>query len=96
VPDPEDAWEGFQVPPQSCSSDQFHLRQKRVALQCASQPKITKDFFNQQVSPNKRKLWPSGRVLGSRLEGRGIDPRPMLDGSGVKAMPGSILAPNPG
>jgi len=30
------------------------------------------------------------------LEGRGIDPRPMLDGSGVKAMPGSIPAPNPG
>ncbi len=29
-------------------------------------------------------------ALGSRSEGRGIDPRPMLDGSGVKAMPGSI------
>jgi len=27
------------------------------------------------------------------LEGRGIDPCPMLDGSGVKAMPGSIPAP---
>jgi len=38
----------------------------------------------------------SGRVLSSRLKGRGIDPRPMLDGSGVKAMPGSIPAPNPG
>jgi len=43
-----------------------------------------------------RKLWSSGRVLGSRLEGRGIYPRPMLDGSGVKTMPGSIPAPNPG
>jgi hypothetical protein len=43
-----------------------------------------------------RKLWSSGRVLGSRLEGRGIDPHPMLDGSGVKTMPGSIPAPNPG
>jgi len=30
------------------------------------------------------------------LEGRGIDPHPMLDGSGVKAMPGSIPATNPG
>jgi len=30
------------------------------------------------------------------LEGRGINPRPMLDGDGVKQMPGSILAPNPG
>jgi len=30
------------------------------------------------------------------LEGRGIDPRPMLDGSGVKAMSGSIPSPNPG
>jgi len=44
----------------------------------------------------KQKLWYSGRVLSSRLEGRGIDPRPMLDGSGVKTMPGSIPAPNPG
>ncbi len=25
-------------------------------------------------------------VVGSRLEGRGFDPRPMLDGRGVKAM----------
>jgi len=32
----------------------------------------------------------SGRALGSRSKGRGFDPRPMLDRSGVKAMPGSI------
>ena len=38
----------------------------------------------------KRKLWSSGRALGSRSEGRGFDPHPMLDGSGVKAIPGSI------
>jgi len=38
----------------------------------------------------------SSRVLCSRLEGHGIDPCPMLDGSGVKAMPPSIPAPNPG
>jgi len=44
----------------------------------------------------KQKLWSSGRVLGSQLEGRGIDPHPMFDGSGVKAMPGSIPSPNPG
>jgi len=44
----------------------------------------------------KRKLWSRGRVLGSRLEGRGINPLPMLDGSGVKAMPGLIPAPNSG
>jgi len=30
------------------------------------------------------------------LEGRGFNPRPMLDGSGVKAMQGLIPAPNPG
>jgi len=35
-----------------------------------------------------QKQWSSGRVLGSRSEGRGIDPHPMLVGSGVKAMPG--------
>jgi len=43
-----------------------------------------------------RKLWSSGSVIGSRLEGCGIDPRPMLDVSGVKVMTGSIPAPNPG
>ncbi len=42
----------------------------------------------------KQKLWPSGRALGSRSEGRGFNPCPMLDGSGVKAMPGSIPTPN--
>ncbi len=36
------------------------------------------------------------RALGSRSEDRGVDPCPMLDGSGVKAMPGLIPAPNPG
>ncbi len=39
---------------------------------------------------SQQKLWSSGRALGSRSEGRGFDPRPMLDGSGVKAMPRSI------
>jgi len=29
-------------------------------------------------------------------KGYGFDPRPMLDGSGVKAVPGSIPAPNSG
>ncbi len=53
-------------------------------------PQSGKNYFRRQ------KLWSSGRVLGSRLEGRGIDPRSMLDRSGVKAMPGSIPAPNPG
>ncbi len=42
----------------------------------------------------KRKLWSSGRALGS--EGCRFDPRPMLDGNGVKAMPGPIPAPNSG
>jgi len=44
----------------------------------------------------KRKLWSSGRALGSRPEGRGFDPCPMLDESGVKAMPGSIPSLNCG
>ena len=43
-----------------------------------------------------RKLWSSGRALGSRSEGRGFDPSPMLDGSGVKAMQGLISTPNSG
>ncbi len=43
-----------------------------------------------------QKLWSSGRALGSRSEGCGFDPCPMLDGTGVKAMPGSISAPNSG
>jgi len=44
----------------------------------------------------KRKQRSSGRALGSRSEGRGFDPCPMLDGSGVKAMPGSIPIRNSG
>jgi len=43
-----------------------------------------------------RKLWSSGRALGSQLDGCGFDPLPVLDGSGVKAMPGSMSAPNSG
>ncbi len=37
-------------------------------------------------------MWSSGRALGSRLEGRGFDLRPILDDSGVtvKVMPGLI------
>jgi len=35
----------------------------------------------------------AGRALGSQSEGCGLDLRPMLDGSGGKAMPGSIPAP---
>ena len=34
--------------------------------------------------------------LDSRLEGRGFKSHPILDGYSVKAMPGSIPAPNPG
>jgi len=41
-------------------------------------------------------LHSSGRALGSRSEGCGFDPCPMLDGSGVKALPGSIYTPNSG
>jgi len=37
-----------------------------------------------------------GLALGSRSEGRGFNPCPMLDRSGVKAMPGSIPTPNSG
>ncbi len=43
-----------------------------------------------------RKLWSCGRALGSRSVGHGFDLHPMLDGSGVKAMPGSIPEPNSG
>ncbi len=45
---------------------------------------------------NEQKLWSTGRALGSQSEGCGFDPYPMLDGSGVKAMPGSIPTPNSG
>jgi len=43
-----------------------------------------------------RKPWSSGRAPGSQSEGRGFNPRPMLDGSGVKAIPGSIPTPSSG
>ncbi len=45
---------------------------------------------------SEQKLWTSGRALGSRSEGCGFDPCPILDVSGVKAMPGSIPTPNSG
>jgi hypothetical protein len=45
---------------------------------------------------NKQKLWSRGRALGSQSEDHEFDPHPMLYGSGVKAMPGSISAPNSG
>jgi hypothetical protein len=45
---------------------------------------------------NEWKLWSSGRAIASGSEGCGFDPRPMLDGSGVKVMPGSSSAPNSG
>ncbi len=35
-------------------------------------------------------------ALDSRLEGNGFDSHPKLDGKGVKAIPGSIPAPNSG
>jgi len=44
----------------------------------------------------KQRLWYSGRALGSWSEGHEFDPRTMLDGSGVKAMTGSIPTPNSG
>ncbi len=43
-----------------------------------------------------RKLWSSIIALVSLSEGRGFDPHPMLDGSGDKAMTGSISTPNSG
>ncbi len=44
----------------------------------------------------RRKLWSSGRAVGSRSEGHGFNPRSMLYGSGVKAMPGLIPTPSSG
>jgi hypothetical protein len=45
-------------------------------------------MFQYYIQPKKRKLWSSGRVIGSPQENRGFEPCRMLDGSGVKAMPG--------
>jgi len=56
----------------------------------------TKIFPLQTNTSTNRKLWSSGRALDSQSEGRGFDPRPMLNGSGVKPMPGTISAPNSG
>jgi hypothetical protein len=53
-------------------------------------------FFSSTIYRIKQKLWSSGRALGSRLESRGFDSLPMLDGSGVKATPESIPTPNSG
>ncbi len=52
--------------------------------------------MNKVYFTTKRKLWSRGRALGSQSEGRGFDHCPLLDGSGVKPMPGSIPTPNSG
>jgi hypothetical protein len=46
-----------------------------------------KKLQSQTLLIQKRKQWSSGRALDSLSEGHGFDPRPMLDGRGVKAMP---------
>jgi len=51
-----------------------------------------KSILNKEF--DTRKLWSSGRALGSQSEGCGFNPCPMLDGSGLKAMPGLIPTPN--
>ncbi len=43
-----------------------------------------------------RKSGPVVSKLDSLLEGREFKSYPMLEGKGVKAMPGLITAPNPG
>ncbi len=55
-------------------------------------------FLESEISHilRRRKPWSSGRALGSRSEGHWFNPRPLLDGSGVKAMPGSIPTPSSG
>ncbi len=42
----------------------------------------------------EQKLWSSSRAVSSQSEGCGFDPHSILDGSGAKAMHGSISAPN--
>jgi len=59
-------------------------------------------FFNVFPTRTWENIWKnffiseSGRALSSQSEGCGFDPRPMLGGRGVKAMPGMISAPNSG
>jgi hypothetical protein len=55
-----------------------------------------KNKLSQTLSLLKWNLWSSGRALGSWSEGRGFNPLPILDGSGVKATPESIPTPNSG
>jgi len=53
--------------------------------------------FRHQDDQDRAKVRSSGiSEHDSRLEGRGFESYPILDGNGFKAMPGLILAPNPG
>ncbi len=54
------------------------------------------ELFIVKKTQTQQKLWSSGRALSSQFEGRGFNSHPMLDGSGVKAIPGPIPAPNSG
>jgi hypothetical protein len=58
--------------------------------------KVQGNLFEISYHKYKQKLWSSGRTLGSKSEGCGFDPCPMLDGSDVRVMPGLISAPNSG
>jgi hypothetical protein len=49
---------------------------------------VISSLTNSLISSEEFLLWSSSRVLGSQSEGHWFDPHPMLDGSGVKAMPG--------
>jgi len=57
---------------------------------------VIHNIFARNIEIKGRKLWSRGRALKSWSEGFGFDIHPLLDGSGFKAMPGSISAPNSG
>jgi len=57
---------------------------------------FTENLILQSINLCKQKLRSSRRALSSQSGGRGFDPHPMRNRSGVKAMPGLIPAPNSG
>jgi len=71
----------------------FYLKQKgQMYCKFSNSPVRGRfTYIHLETVSLSRKLWSKTRVLSSQSKGRGFESRPMLDGSGVKAMPGKMI-----
>jgi len=70
----------YQVDRIILSSIHLPIPVSKCSLQTNKQTNKKLNTSVAKIVLQKQKLWSSGRALGSWSEGRGFDPRPMLDG----------------